>query len=800
MSKPKIEAIYPLGYMQQVLLLHSLYEKVDQGLLNVTCTLSGHLDIDIFQQSLNQVVNRHHALRTSIHWKDIDKPVQVIHPPSAFLFEELDWSDKTPEVQEKAFEELQQTVKSNGVDLSKPPASRIHLIQLSKERYWLLWTCHHILLDGWSAAIIIKDLFEIYGGRVKGQVAQLPALPSHKALRSHLQKLETGEAELFWRETLSGYTPISIQNGSGQASKNFDAHAIHLDNERTSNLVDFARKNRVTIGTVIQVIWGLTLNAINGTDDIVFGTTVSGRSMDFPNIDRLSGLFMNVLPARTNIEKAGNVGSWLAAFQLQQNKARTFEHITLDQISSWLKFPGHTPLLESLIVFENFPWEDIKSGGITVSDFLGGITSTYPLTAIVIPGENMKIDLRFDKNSLSRAHINFIVETFTTLSSEIVRLGTESLSTLVGKIPSFSNPNRPEASSDNDMAKQTDASLKYAPPQNNVELQLTRIWESVFGISPIGINDNFFELGGNSLLAVRLFAKIESETGKNLPPVSLLNHPTIAEQANLFSSSTEQSWSCLVPLRANGRKKPIFCLHAGGGHIMFYNDMTRHMDADRPVYAVQPSGIDGSSEMHNSIEEMAAFYLKEIKAVQPQGPYALLGTCFSNPICIEMAKMIESEGDSLSALIIIDSPPQQPQWQPWTLKRKVKFWANKLVSGEIKTVFSRFVTKSKEVKETTLDPEKSKQLRNLKKLLDAFHEIYFKYEWKPFPGKITLIRSTEFHMDGENPEQVDEWKKYVVEENLDIHVVEGGHLTLFEEPDVVNLSAKLDECLNALHP
>ncbi|RYG32152.1 MAG: non-ribosomal peptide synthetase, partial [Chitinophagaceae bacterium] len=182
LNKSKVDAIYPLNFLQQALLFHSLQEGVDQGLLRVKCVLKGPINVDAFENAWQQTIQRHEVLRTSVHWEKLEKPVQVVHKEVSLPFALHDLSGYSEPEQKTRFEELTKSDGAETLDLSKAPVLRIFLIRLSADKHVLIWDCHHILVDGWSASIILQDLLAFYdAGQSRENAIGLPAVPSYKS-------------------------------------------------------------------------------------------------------------------------------------------------------------------------------------------------------------------------------------------------------------------------------------------------------------------------------------------------------------------------------------------------------------------------------------------------------------------------------------------------------------------------------------------------------------------------------------------------------------------------------------------
>jgi len=193
-------------------------------------------------------------------------------------------------------------------------------------------------------------------------------------------------------------------------------------------------------------------------------------------------------------------------------------------------------------------------------------------------------------------------------------------------------------------------------PRNALELQLIRIWKSVLGLEEIGVHDNFFELGGHSLLAVRLFGDIERVSGRRLPLATLFQAPTVEELAlKLREKGCETAASSLVVIQGGKGRPPFFCVPGVGGNILGFYDLARQLGSDQPVYGLQAPGLDGAREPLTRVEDMAAHYINEIKAVLPEGPFLLGGASFGGRVAFEIARQLEEQGHSVALVALFDA-------------------------------------------------------------------------------------------------------------------------------------------------
>ncbi len=196
----------------------------------------------------------------------------------------------------------------------------------------------------------------------------------------------------------------------------------------------------------------------------------------------------------------------------------------------------------------------------------------------------------------------------------------------------------------------------YIEARDELEIQLTAVWKKILGLKKIGVKDNFFEIGGHSLLAAKLFAHIEKSLGKNLPLATLFQAPTIEGLAAILRQDNwKPSWSSLVPIKPQGSKPPLFLIHGAEGNVLLYRELAHHLSPDQPVYGLQSEGLDGSKELQTRFEIMASNYIKEIKSVQPEGPYLLGGYCLGGTIAFEIAQQLKANNEEVALLAMFET-------------------------------------------------------------------------------------------------------------------------------------------------
>lgn len=363
----------------------------------------------------------------------------------------------------------------------------------------------------------------------------------------------------------------------------------------------------------------------------------------------------------------------------------------------------------------------------------------------------------FDQNSLRSNLLNKLPEQLIpTFFIELDEIPT----TPVGKIDRKLLPD-PEAFS---------STHHFIAPRNHVEAKMTHLWEDVLGIQPIGVTDHYFELGGSSLLAMQLFAKIEDEFKVRLP-VSLIFQDDTIEKLTAHLKATDQSQIAspsLVPIQPEGTKIPLFCIHGGGGEVFIYRDLAIKLGKQQPLYGLRYVE-DSHFKSQPSVELLAQKYIKEIREVQPAGPYALVGFCLGGAIAYDMAQKLIQQGEKVALLTILNFA--NPCVRPISIQEEMTY--KKAVINNLRLLFkmplrkraSFFIQKIKNAAQIAKSPPKNpeadhKLARNRRRL----SRVVGSYKPKPYPGHVLLIRADDY--------------QNVSQDNLGWEIASGGRLTV----------------------
>jgi len=432
MQLENTEDFYPLSPLQEGMLFHALYSpEGGEYILQMLCTMRGDFKVTAFKQALHRVVQRHAALRTFFIWEGLKEPVQVVQKHLDLTWDHLDWRGLSPEVNYEQLTDYLVREQTRGFDLSRAPLMRLALIRVTGDEYQFVWTFHHILLDGWSATLVSRDIISFYRALSRGDDLRLPNPHPYRDYIAWLQQQDLASAEKYWREALKGFTTATplIPNNVPAPSPNLQAYyarAISLSTDETVRLRDAARKHRLTLNTLVQGAWALVLSRYSGQHDVVFGATVSGRPPELEGVEEMVGIFINTLPVRVRVAPEMPVADWLWQLQKEQFESRQYEYSPLTRVQGWSEVKRGSPLFQSIVVFENFPGTTSSSvaanhGGPGVGEVRCLIKESYPLTLAAHPGPQMLLEIKYDTSLFDAViirHMSKHLETFINALSQ----------------------------------------------------------------------------------------------------------------------------------------------------------------------------------------------------------------------------------------------------------------------------------------------------------------------------------------------------------------------------------------------
>lgn len=333
-----------------------------------------------------------------------------------------------------------------------------------------------------------------------------------------------------------------------------------------------------------------------------------------------------------------------------------------------------------------------------------------------------------------------------------------------------------------------------------LEFQLKTIWESLLGISSIGIHQNFFELGGHSMLALRLFARLEKIFGNNLPISTIFHAPTIAQLADIIRQDDwSPPWKRLVAVQPGGSRRPLFLVPPGSGTSLTYTSLAAGLGPDQPLYSFDPAAVDEENGLMKTVQGIASEYLREVRLFQPEGPYRLGGTCFGAYVALEMAQELIRQGQQVELLASLDafSPASGPTWtwKPVTFWEYVQRFFKYARAKSLLAVFKKEMNIRLPKLRRALrffDP----QLKKYWKIQRVQRQAQIAYKAEPYPGRILLIQSEE---SVNRAEIKDRWEELALGGLENYYLPDSSHRgLLLRETGAQFLAVTLKECLNRL--
>ena len=337
---------YPLSPMQQGMLFHSLYAP-DSGVYikQIVCTLNEEVDVTLLHEIWQQTAARHGILRTALRCQDLERPVQEEYASVDVPWLELNWQDCSDTNQQDRLSEFLDRDRRRGFVPSRAPLMRLTLIRKGAADFLVIWTYHHALLDGWSAVLITREVFNLYDA---GRTGQKPTLPLLQPFRNYIDWFENQDLECaknYWRELLAGFDgPTDMaRKSTGLASPSegtYQQAQTSLSRAATAQLRSFAAQHGVSPGTIVQAAWAMLVGRYTGRDDVVFGVTRAGRHWTVDGAQHMIGLFISTLPVRVRLPADREVAVWLKDLRNQAVAARPFEHTPLVKVQEWNQILG----------------------------------------------------------------------------------------------------------------------------------------------------------------------------------------------------------------------------------------------------------------------------------------------------------------------------------------------------------------------------------------------------------------------------------------------------------------------------
>ncbi|MEH6547787.1 MAG: aminotransferase class III-fold pyridoxal phosphate-dependent enzyme, partial [Sneathiella sp.] len=800
---------------------------------SVSLILSGPLNIPALTEAINLTINRHDALRsrfasdgmTMTIGPDIEVNVPVLN------FTTRSENEKKAQVERILLEEV-----DNPLDLKYGPYIRTRIIAVNALEHILIITAHHIICDGWSIDVVMRDIGELYTAITDNKPINLPPAESiinYARIERHWQTTKDyKKTEKYWLGQFSDLVP----------SLNFPTDRDHpqlktTNGVRIDNLIDprLVKKLRLTAAkencTFVNILFSafkVYLSSQTHQQDIVVGIPTAGQAAR--EMQNLVGHCVNLLPIRSFVDPELSFIDYMKALQSTMLEAfdnSLYTYGTLIQNLKVTRDPSRVFLTPIVFNFDNgIDLSSMKFGDLT-TEFVSNPRTHEHFEIFLNLTENhnsVTMEWSYNTDLFENETINRHINNFTKLLMKISEDPSFDIGSYVGTFDKViaRKPLKPQLSIPpvGKRKLNDDASI------NLVEKYLETIWIQILGIETVNKEADFFELGGHSLLALRLFAQIHKKYSVDLPISTLFLNPTIEKLSvkicqtlserdwatatteilekdfptkNINLSGNDDYWCTTTVIKEEGYKKPIFIVGGLGGNVNNLRDLAIKLGDKYPVIGIQTRGILGHTP-HTSIEDMAAEHIRDIREHQKSGPYYIAGYSGGGLTAFEIVRQLERENEKIGLLGILDTV--SPNFSP-----VYDYKLNEYLKHEVKILkeqgFARFWQRATaKIRNSLLG---TLYIRTSSKFFPAHHRIRImelawldaaqNYKGGKISSEINLFQSAPITLADNKIFEFDEsfgWKNFS-EQIVNNIRLNGDHFTILKDENAAILASHIDE-------
>ena len=565
LDKKNIEDILSLTPMQEGMLYHYLKQPQSSHYVEqLSLSLSGVIDLTCFEKAWTFVVESNEMLRTVFRWEQVKKPVQLImkhHTPQLRIRDFRDRNKK--EEKHERIEEIKRKDREAAFDLSRVPF-RVTLCMLTEDNHEMIISNHHILYDGWSNGIILKEFFDAYNQLHENKIPKKPSKNRFGKFVKWLQQQDETKQEQYWHDYLLGLGFESMEKEleiddltekkREKEIKTIGNYHLQFDPRMKEALEGFARSHKITLAALLYSAWGLLLQKYQSTPDVIFDTTVSGRSDGIKGIDNVVGLFINTIPLRVRTQPEETIGNVPVRLYHDLQQREQFENTSLITIKEYMDTYATDSLFDSVLVIENYPLDKRltqKSSHLSVRSYSIFGMSNYDLTVIITIFDTIAFNFTYNSDLFDEETLQKVSRHFISIVEAFIKNPRQK----VLEIKVFSEEEKRALLEDLNRNREAIPCefVEYAAPRDEIEKKLANIWSEVLRMhAPIGIDNNFFNFGGHSLKAAVVVTKIHKELDVKVPLVEIFKRPTIRSLAQYIKESAEDKY---IPINALERKE-----------------------------------------------------------------------------------------------------------------------------------------------------------------------------------------------------------------------------------------------------
>ena len=425
-----IKKIYPLSPMQEGMMFHSLLDKNEKSYFEqFTFCMKGYIDFQTFEKSMNKIIENHDVFRTVFLFEEVEEPIQIVLDERKMKVHFEDISFYEEEKKADFIQQFRIKDRERTFDLSKDILLRLTLIQTETEKYYVIWSYHHILMDGWCIGLILKEFFAIYEAYIhKKGINHTKTRPYSDYIHWYSNQ-DKKEAIKVWRNALGNYeqkASIPKLMDNPNLRYQLEEKKLVLNQEITNSIERISKRYQVTNNVIIQAAWGILLAKYNDTNDVVFGSVVSGRPSNLVGVENMIGLFINTIPIRVHYSANQSFIDLVRSLQDFFWETGIYDFIPLREIQSETKLKRE--LFDHIIAFENYPLDkelenNINFGdiGISISDIQIFEQTNYDLNIVVFPGEQLEIKFSYNTNVYQSEQIQNMMIHYQNILSQVLK-------------------------------------------------------------------------------------------------------------------------------------------------------------------------------------------------------------------------------------------------------------------------------------------------------------------------------------------------------------------------------------------
>jgi thioesterase domain-containing protein/acyl carrier protein/NAD(P)-dependent dehydrogenase (short-subunit alcohol dehydrogenase family) len=775
--------------------------------------IRGPLNQTALEQSLAEIVRRHQVFRSIFRMCD-GELVQIILPPKKQDLPLTDLSGLPEAERDARFQKIALEEANRPFDLAHGPLLRLGLTRFTNDDHFLQLTTHHIVYDDWSTGILARELSEHYQFFATGRARLLPDLTFHYSDYVRWQQKQRREGKLdsklqYWKRQLSSakafhHLPTDFVRPQKSAKQGARETAV-LPSDLADAIKGLSRRERVSLFMVMLAGFQCLLHRYSKDEEI--GIASCGANRALADVEPLIGRFGNAMLLRTSFSGNPTLRDLLARVRETALTAYSGQDLPFGMLlketasaadRNWI------PPFQVMFILQKASQDDPQVSGLPMNwhQFFAG-TAAYDLEVWLKSEPAVEIILEYRTDLFRAATMKQILNDYHI----ILETMANDLSTRISEVR-LSRQREDLSTPIVSGARKIMVGEHSTTPRNDAELQLIAIWEAALKTRPIDIDENFFELGGDSLLAARLFAQMEKAFQTDLPLAMLLEAPTIRQLAKTINErKIHPSHSSLVTIQAGGTKPPLFCVHGHMGEVFFCRNLSRSLGSDQPVLGLRSQGLRGENP-HDSVEDMAIHYLREIRTRQRNGPYFLCGYCFGGMVAYEIARLLEIEGEQV-ALLVLFNAPAPGGLEGWPLKwvylsKRIAHELKKLRPLRMRQKLATIVSKAAGLVSLVSGVFKialcwavpglaNRAVQRLLTIADINVAAAKSYNPAAYSGRITLFLTEEVaSLYATDPAKG--WEN-LAHGGIEIHQVAGDNNSMFDARFVDALTEKLKPCI-----